>query len=320
MLTKRSLLTAAAGAVSAAALSSHSARAANEAKLLRIGYQKAGVLLIAKEQQALEKHFAAKGIQVAWVEFQFGPPLLEALNTGNIDYGYTGDAPPIFAQAARANLNYVAAIPARGASQAILVPPESPIKEAKDLKGKKIGVGKASSAHNLLVSVIEAAGLQWSDIEPIYLAPADAAAAFARGSIDAWSIWDPYLAIAEIQRNARQVILPPGSANQNAFFLANKAYLDANPAIVSDVNTVLAQVSRWIEGHRDEAADLYAKASGVSFEAQKKANDRADFKFAPLNDKIIAEQQAVADRFHRIGLIPKPIKVSDIVWTWKPAS
>lgn len=287
---------------------------------LRIGYQKSGVLLIAKAQALLEKRFAAQGTIVKWVEFQFGPPLLEALNTGSIDYGTTGDAPPIFAQAARANLNYVASLPGRGGNQAILVPPDSPIRSLADLKGRKIGVARASSAHNLLVSVLEHAGIGWDQIEPIYLAPADAASAFARGAIDAWSIWDPFYAIAELTRNARRLDIPPAVAVQNSYFLANRDFVTRRPDIVAAINTELAAASRWADTNRSAAAELFSQASGVDLAAQRRTVERSEFQFSPLNDTIIAQQQAVADRFHRLGLIPKPITVRDIVWTWKPAA
>ncbi len=116
-----------------------------------------------------------------WTEFQFGPPLLEALNVGSIDYGPTGDAPPIFAQAARANLLYVASNETAGNGSAILVPANSSIRTLADLKGKRLGFARASSAHNLTIAAIEKAGLQPSDVTPIYLTPADARAAFERG-------------------------------------------------------------------------------------------------------------------------------------------
>ena len=104
-------------------------------KELRIGYQKIGALLIVKARRVLEQWFEAQGVSVRWVEFAFGPPLLEALGAGAIDYGCTGDAPPIFAQAAHANLLYAAAIPARGYGQAIVVPDASPIRALPDLTG-----------------------------------------------------------------------------------------------------------------------------------------------------------------------------------------
>jgi hypothetical protein len=84
-------------------------------------------------------------------------------------------------------------------------------------------VAKGSSAHNLLVTALEDANIAWSDITPVYLAPADAASAFARGSIDAWSIWDPFYAIAELKQNARALPIDLKKTAQNSFFLANRA-------------------------------------------------------------------------------------------------
>jgi len=285
---------------------------------LRIGFQKTSALLITKAQKRLEKRFEPRGIAVEWVEFTFGPPLLEALQAGAIDYGYTGDAPPIFAQAARAELYYVAVIPARGEGQAIIVPPESPIKTLADLKGKRIGVAKGSSAHNLLVASLESAKIAWGDVEVAYLAPADAAAAYTRGAIDAWSIWDPFYAIAELgARGARALPVDPAVSAQNSYFLANRTFTNKYPEIVQAVNEEVAASTAWAGAHRDEVAALFAEASGVAPAAQKKAVDRAEFTFGPLTDAVIAQQQAVADRFHRTGLIPKPIVVRDIVWTGK---
>jgi sulfonate transport system substrate-binding protein len=188
---------------SLAAALARPAISAEPLKELRIGYQKIGALLIVKEQKVLEQRFESQRVPVRWIEFAFGAPLLEALGAGAIDYGYTGDSPPIFAQAAHANLLYAGAIPARGYGQAIVVPASSSIQDISSLAGKKIAVAKASSAHNLLVAALESVKLPWSAIIPVYLAPPDAAAAFIRGAVDAWSIWDPFLAIAELKQKAR---------------------------------------------------------------------------------------------------------------------
>lgn len=284
---------------------------------LRIGYQKAGLLALAKLQGVVEKRFP--GTNVKWAEFPYGPPLLEALNAGSLDFGYTGNAPPVFAQAARANLNYVAAIPARGDNQAILVQPDSPLKTIADLKGKKLGVAKGSSAHDLAVAAIEAAGLTWKDISPIYLPPADAASAFSKGAIDAWSIWDPFLAIVEL-KGARRLPITREVAQQNSFFLANKDFVNTNPAVVGGINDELVKVSNWAKANRAEAARLFSEATGVEFAAQKLAVDRTEFDISPFNDTIVKQQQAVADRFFRVGLIPKEVAVADIVWKWTPGS
>ena len=285
---------------------------------LRIGYQKTAVLLVVKARKLLEQRFEAKGVSVKWVEFAFGPPLLEAVNAGGVDYGYTGDAPPIFAQAAHAKINYAAVIPTRGYGQAIVVPEDSPARELKDLKGKKIGVAKGSSAHNLLVSALESQNIAWSEITPVYLAPADAASAFARGAIDAWSIWDPFYAIAELRQKARPLPIDPKATVQNSFFLVNRDFLAKHADIVGEINDEVAAATAWAAAHREETASLFAEASGVDILAQKRAVDRSEFGFAPMTDAVIAQQQAVADRFQRLGLIPAPINVRDIVWVWKP--
>lgn len=287
---------------------------------LRIGFQKNGVLLIAKQQGVLEKRFAAQGIAIKWVEFQFGPPLLEALNVGSIDYGPTGDAPPIFAQAAKANLLYVATQEAAGSGAAILLPPKSPIHTLADLKGKRIAFAKASSSHNLTIAAIEKAGIGHDEFTPVYLPPADARAAFERGSVDAWTIWDPFFAIAEDIPGVRILSLSKGIVAQNSFYLANRDFTTRNPEIVATINDELAKVARWADGNRGEVAAVQAAATGLPIGPWKRSVERSDFVIAPLNQRVVDEQQRVADRFHRLGLIPRPINVRDIVWEWKPTA
>ena len=293
------------------------ANSAEPLKELRIGYQKIGALLIVKEQKILEQRFEPQGVRVRWIEFAFGPPLLEALGAGAIDYGYTGDSPPIFAQAAHANLLYAGAIPARGYGQAILVPAISSIEDIAGLKGKKVAVAKASSAHNLLVAALESVKLPWSDITPVYLAPPDAAAAFVRGAVDAWSIWDPFLAIAELKQKARALPLDRTISAQNSFFLVNGDFAAKHPDVVAAINGAIATATTWADQHRDQVAAILSEASGVDLAAEQRSVNRAEFTFGPLNDDVLAQQQAVADRFQRLGLIPAPIRVRDIVWPWK---
>jgi sulfonate transport system substrate-binding protein len=71
-------------------------------KIIRVGYQKYGTLVLLKGKGLLEKKLETIGYQVEWTEFPAGPQLLEALNAGAVDFGSTGETPPIFAQAAGA--------------------------------------------------------------------------------------------------------------------------------------------------------------------------------------------------------------------------
>src|SRR3954468_7037851 len=177
---------------------------ADPARELRIGYQKsASLLVLQKAQGTLEKRLAPQGVAVKWVEFPAGPQLLEGLNVGAIDVGFVGEAPPIFAQAAGARFVYVGNDPASPTTEALVVPKDSPLKSVADLKGRKVALNKGSNVHYLLVKALEKAGVKYSEIEPVFLAPADARAAFERGAVDAWVIWDPFQAAAEAATGAR---------------------------------------------------------------------------------------------------------------------
>jgi sulfonate transport system substrate-binding protein len=295
-----------------AALSSR-AEAQTTIKEIRVGYQKTGVLVIARQQAVLEKRFASKQIGIKWIEFTSGPPLLEAMSTGSVDLGAVGDTPPIFAQAANANIVYVAGSPITD-GQGILVPANSNIRTIADLKGKRVGFTKGTSAHNVVIATLEKAGLTYEDITPAYLTPPDAGPAFANGSIEAWAIWDPYFAIGEKRQNGRILINAAEVAKTNSFYLANRDFANAHVRESREVIDGLAEAARWAEANRAEVASALAAVTGVPLEVQTVAANRASFLIGPVTDEIVTTQQAVADRFYKLGLIPKPIAVRDIVW------
>ncbi|GIM44939.1 hypothetical protein DNHGIG_04880 [Collibacillus ludicampi] len=171
-------------------------------KELRIGYQKSSLLLFVKQKRSIEERLSSHGVHVSWFEFQSGPPLLEALNAGKIDIGYSGGAPAVLAEAnPGSQLVYLAYEPE--VARAIVVPKNSTIHSLSDLKGKKVAFAKGSSAHYTLLSALATVGLSISDITPVNLQPSDARTAFERGDVDAWVIWDPYLADAEEHAGAR---------------------------------------------------------------------------------------------------------------------
>src|SRR5882724_11372043 len=197
-------------------------------KVVRIGFQKYGKLVLLKSKGTLEDKLKSVGYRVVWTEFPSGPPLLEALNVGAIDFGNTGEAPPIFAQAAGATLQYVAYEPAAPKGEAILVPKGSPIKSVAELKGKKVALNKGSNVHYLLVMALAKAGVKYSEIEPVFLAPADARAAFERGAVDAWVIWDPFQAAAEAATGAGTIADGTGIVANYQFYFSSKAFLQNN--------------------------------------------------------------------------------------------
>ena len=289
------------------------ARAEAGVKEIRIGYQKNGVLVIARQQAALEKHFNPLGVDVKWVEFSSGPPMLEAMNVGSIDYGAVGDSPPVFAQAAGAAIVYAAGQPVTN-GQGILVPQNSAIRSIADLKGKRVGFTKGSSAHNIVVQTLEKAGLTYADITPVYLTPPDAGPAFANGSIDAWAIWDPYFAIGETKQNGRILVNASEITKSNSFYIANRDFAKSHGAVLQQIVDVTSSTAKWAEQHRDEVAKSLSAVTGIPLDIQTVAANRSSFVVGPITDDIITTQQGVADRFFKLGLIPKPVTVRDIVW------
>jgi sulfonate transport system substrate-binding protein len=289
-------------------------RAAAEDKVLRIGFQKFGTFALLKARGTLDKAVEPLGAKVTWTEFPAGPQLLESLNAGVIDFGTTGEAPPIFAQAAGAPLAYIGHEPAAPKGEAILVPKGSPIKSVADLKGKKIALNKGSNVHYFLVKALEKAGVAYADIQPAFLVPADARAAFEKGAVDAWVIWDPFFAAAEASLAPTVLADGEGLVDNIEFFLANKNYAVANPNVVAAFLKNLTELDNWATANQDAAADLLATSIGQPKEVLKTVLTRHGFGVQPVGDDIIAKQQKIADTFLALGLIPKAIKVSDAQW------
>jgi len=282
-------------------------------KEIRIGYQKNGVLVIARQRAALEDHFRPQGIAVKWVEFSSGPPLMEAMNVGSVDYGAVGDSPPIFAQAAGAAIVYAASQPITN-GQGLLVPKESAIRSIVDLKGKRIGFTKGSSAHNIVIQTLEKAGLTYADIAPVYLTPPDAGPAFANGTIDAWAIWDPYLAIGETKQNGRILVNAREITKTNSFYIANREFAKNHGTLLQQIVEVTGSTAKWAEQHRDEVAKSLSAVTGIPLDIQTVAANRSSFVVGQVTEDIITTQQGVADRFFKLGLIPNQIAIRDIVW------
>lgn len=286
-----------------------------QAESLRIGYQKYGTLVLLKAKGTLEKRLAEQGVQVQWTEFPGGPQLLEGLNVGSIDFGVTGETPPVFAQAAGADLLYVAYEPPAPHSEAILVPKDSPIQSVKELKGKKVALNKGSNVHYLLVRALQDAGLQYSDIQPVYLPPADARAAFERGSVDAWVIWDPYQAAAEQQLQARTLRDGKGLVDNHQFYLATRNYATHHPAVINTLIEEVRAVGQWSQANPQQVTDQVAPLLGLPAEITLTSVKRQGYGASPLTPEVVASQQKIADTFTALKLIPKALSIKDVIWT-----
>jgi sulfonate transport system substrate-binding protein len=280
---------------------------------VRIGYQKYGTLNVVKAEGGFEKSLTDKGVKVSWILFTAGPQLMEALNAGSIDFGNAGEAPPVFAQAAGVNFVYFGNQPPYPEGEALLVKPDSPIHSVQDLRGKRIALNKGSNVHFFLVKVLEKNGLRLDDVTPTYLPPADAWAAFEGGSVDAWAIWDPFLSAAVAKTGAK--ILQNGEnviANRE-FFLADRTFAQAHQDVLLSLRKAIDRCATWTKAKPDEIVRYLAPQLGMSEEVLNTVVRRQSWGFQPISDQVASDQQAIADTFFSLKLIPKPVHVADAV-------
>lgn len=294
--------------------SSENKDVAPEIKTLQIGFQKSSLgLLVTREQKLLEQEFP--NTKIEWREFPAGPQMLEALAVGAVDFGAVGNIPPIFAQAANKDLGYAAYEVYPSSSLGLVLPNDSKIKDLSELKGKRIALQKGSSAHEFVTKVLQKAGLTWQDIQPIWLPPADARAAFDKGSVDAWAVWDPYLSAVELTSKVKVLIDGSAFPKTYSYFISNPKFTTAHPNATEKFIKSLNNADSWILNNQTLAIDLYAKNTGLSQNIAKHTVDRRS-KPSPirtLNAEIIESQQKIADLFFAEKLIPKQIKIQEAV-------
>lgn len=304
--------------VALAALGFSSGAHAQDAKKVRIGWQK-GVFnqAIMKARGDLAQTFKSQGVDIEWIEFQVGPPMMEALNVGSLDIAATANTPPIFAQVAGADFVYIASESPTPGDLRILVPKSSPIKSAADLRGKKVAMPKGSMAHYMVIKYLENNGMKFSDIEPLYLSPADGRAALEGGAADAWSAFDPLMAGAEAGGNVRSLATGfEAAVNNRQMYFSRREFAQKNPKLIADLLAEIQKGSQYVYANSKEAAQKYANVVGLdpaTFEIVLERN-RVEHIISPIDAQILAEQQALADTFLRLKIVPKQIDVSKSVW------
>ncbi|MCK2236402.1 MULTISPECIES: ABC transporter substrate-binding protein [unclassified Crossiella] len=300
--------------VSALLLSGCSPGAAEPGELvLKVGDQKGN------SQSLLSAAGLLKDLpyKLEWSTFTSGPPLLEAASASAIDLGGVGNTPPIFAAAANAKITVVAAAQGDASSDAILVPDGSPLTDAGSLRGKQIAVAKGSSAHGSLLLVLQRAGLRLSDVKPVFLAPAEAYAAFTQKRVDAWAVWDPYTSQALLEAKARVLVDGAGVANGYSFQVASRSALtdSRKTGAIKDYLSRLAKAQRWSDAHRPERAKTWAEETGLSLPVATAAVERGVDLYVPLDAGVIRSEQELADAFTTAKVLPGKVNFAEFVDT-----
>ncbi|GAA5231558.1 sulfonate ABC transporter substrate-binding protein [Verticiella sediminum] len=284
-------------------------------RTLRVGWQKGSNLAILKARGNLDERLRSEGVNVRWVEFTAGPQMLEALNVGGIDFACVGETPPVFAQAAGADLVYVANEPPAPLAEKVLVPKDSPIRSVAELKGKRVALNRGSNVHYLLVKLLEREGLGYGDVTVALLPPAEARAAFENGSIDAWVIWDPFAQAAVGQIGARVLADGDGVVKNYNFYLSTRPYAQQHADVLRWALEEVRKTGDWTTQNFDAAAQILAPQIGLSPEITRAALENYAYGVTPIAEEVVANQQAIADTFADLKLIPRRLDVSTVIWT-----
>lgn len=309
LLNRRSAL----ATIAALAAGAAHAQSSTTPTVLRVGYQKSSTLIaLLKVQGTLETRLAPLGVKLSWHEFTSGLPLLEALNLDNLDFSAdVADTVPVFAQAAGAQLTFVAQEAPSPSAQAILVRKDSPLQSVAQLKGRKVGFAKAAGSHYLLIAALAQAGLSLQDVDAAYLTPADGRAAFETGAIDAWVVWDPFLSAAQRQSGARVLADGKGIASYQRYYLASSKYARARPDVLRGVYGELERIGHWVKQNPGDAAKLLAPVWGLDVATVEQANARRSYQVRPVTASGLAEQQRIADAFLAEKLLPRRVDTLD---------
>ena len=308
--SRRSLLRTGLGGAAALALGAPAVRAAP--REVKISMQRSSVLFtVLKVKGTLAERLAPLGFTPSWHLFT---SVIEPMNAGAVDiHADVADAVPIFTQSAKAPLTVYARERGAPAAEAIIVPADSAIRTIADLKGKTVGVSRGSGSHYVLAAALRRAGLTFADIKPAYLQAPDGAVAFDQGSLDAWSIWDPFLAFAEAKRPVRVIADGSGLTSYHRYYLVNDAFVAAQPEVVSTVYRALVEAGAWMKANPEEAVALLTPIWGdLPPAVVAAANSRRTYAVEPVERSQLGEQQAIADVFYEAKLIPRRIDATDI--------
>jgi aliphatic sulfonates family ABC transporter substrate-binding protein len=281
----------------------------------RIGTQSFGVLSLLKATRALEEALDAHGFDVEWADCATGMHVIDALAASVLDLGVVGEAPPVFGQASRAPVVYLASEPPAPEGEAIVVLEGSRVVTLADLRGKSLAVSRGANVLYFVVRALEEVGLTLDDVDVRSLSPAAARDAFALGEVDAWAIWNPILASLQESLRTRVVRDASGLASNRAFYVGRRAFADAHPAVVEAFVGQVRAVGCWANESREFAARTLASHVSLPQWAIEAAFARTPFDARPLDAEAVASQQRIADTFHRLRLIPHPVHVNDAVWS-----
>ena len=276
---------------------------------LRVGDQKGG------NRSLLEIAGLAKDLpyKIEWSEFPAAAPILEALNAGALDVGYTGDLAFLTVYAAGAPIKAIGGTRSDARTQAILVRQDSAIKSAADLKGKRLAGTRGGWGQFLIDATLEKSGNKIEDATFAPLGPVDAKIALVAGSIDGWAVWEPYVSYATLKDNARIVATGEGLTPTITFIVASDNAIATKRAAVQDLVQRLNKARLWSLDHLAEYAKSTAELTKLPEDVLLSAYTAQRTSPISIDETVVKEVQEASDRATRYGILSKRLEVGKAV-------
>ena len=294
---------------------SESSNSASTTKTIHLGIQQTlSPLWVAKEKGWLEEAFAEVDVEIAWTEFQSGPPQFEGIAAGKLDITEVGNTPPLSGQSAGIDFKEIALLSNGETNNAILLPDGSDVQSMKDLEGKKVAVAKGSSAFGLLYAAFESEGVDPSKVEVIQLQPDEAQPAFENGSVDAWATWEPFISYQTVGNNATALLKGKDVDTYGSMFtIARTAFTEQNPELVAIYLEVYQKATNWMTDNPQEAVQFFADLKDIDSIIVEEVLKNTPYEIQVINDTVITSQQNAADLFVEQGVFSNEIDVTEVV-------
>ena len=220
------------------------------------------LLAIAEDQGLWEKH----ALDVTTSSFTNGPLQIQALGTGDLDFGYIG--PGAFWLPASGQAKIVA-INTLGQSDRVVA--QAGITSMEDLRGKTVAVPEGTSGDMILTLALAEAGMTKDDIQVASMEPSAIVAALASKQVDGAGFWYPPLAtvkeqVPDLVELAKNSDFEDSVSFPNAFVAGNDV-VEGEPEMVERVLAALRDAMAFRAANLDETIALTAEFNNLELAA-----------------------------------------------------
>jgi taurine transport system substrate-binding protein len=220
--------------------------------------------------------FASKGLDIKWQAFPTSSDRMGAVMAGSIDLAGTGVVSSLALMAAGATQFKLIATPNNfGRAEGLLV--RQDVSSIAQLKGKKIGVTFASSAHVLILDLLKQAGLRPdADVALINLPAPNILSAYQGNQIDAAVAWTPAFDRIKALPGTRVLADDTAFSLYKDFsitpgpdvLLASARLVKNDPAAIKAFMQGIFEANAMLRDKPEEAARLLLELTGLSQEEQ----------------------------------------------------